>query len=99
MNAQVYEFSTFEELFERVPADRMADCLADLAISFFMAKNMMGMISGIDKSMGGAGFSGLFKMPLTWTDDNKGSIKAHIKLGSGDKAKTITIEATRKRKA
>jgi len=98
MNAQVYEFSTFEELFERVPADRMADCLAELAISFFMAKNMMGIINPIAKSLGGSEYKSLFKGPFRWTDDKKGEIKSTIKFGTDADGKehAISIIATRK---
>jgi len=98
--SEVYEFSTFQEFFERVPADRMADCLAEMAINLSMAKNMMGIINPIAKSLGGSEYGTLFRRPFIWTDDKKGEIKAYIQFGADDddKKKTITVSALRKTK-
>jgi len=99
MTPKIYEFSTFQEFFERVPADRMADCLAEMGINFSMAKNMMGIINPIAKSLGGSEYTTLFKKPFTWTDDKKGEIKAQIQFGADDDdKKTITILAVKKAK-
>jgi hypothetical protein len=98
---KVYEFSTFQEFFERVPADRMADCLAELAINFSMAKSMMGVINPIAKSLGGSEYKSLFQMPLVWHDDKKGDIKSILGFGSdaNGKKQSIAIVAKRKEKA
>lgn len=100
MSAKVYEFSTFQEFFERIPADQMVDCLTELGINFTMAKNMMGIINPIAKSLGGSEYTTLFKKPFTWTDDKRGEIKTRIQFGADDddKKKTITILAVKKAK-
>jgi len=78
----------------------MADCLAELAINFSMAKNMMGIINPIAKSLGGSEYATLFKKPFIWTDDPMGEIKATLQFGADDdeKKRIITISATRKAK-
>jgi hypothetical protein len=75
----------------------MADCLAELAINFSLAKGTLSAMSEISKSLGGDAFKTIFSKPLVWDDDGKGEIKATINFGQVDgKDEVITIEAQRK---
>lgn len=57
-----YTFSTFQELIDQVPADRIKVCMAEVAALFTIAKR-------VDPKA-------KLRLPMTWIDDGLGDITA-----------------------
>ena len=86
-----YKFSTFQELVERVPADRIVDCMEELAVVFEQSKisaevirNIVDGLSELNGETKQTPLSEIIELPkeFSWVDDGKG--KLEIVIHSGD---------------
>lgn len=82
MNPKIYEFSTFEELYERVPTERIADCLKELGIGFEFAKRNQKFIDNVAESIGRKTPTTKpdFSKPLKWVDDGAKEISFNLRI-------------------
>lgn len=91
-SGSVYRFSTFQELVDRVPANRIADCVEELGLVLSKAKLSTECIFLLAQFMakkdGKAFPSELPRIVLPsefeWTDDGKGELKTRIVDSKGD---------------
>ena len=96
--AKTYRFSTFQELVDRVPADRIRPCLEELgvflstakataeltlAVAIHLAKENMEIPASVIEEISAS----VIKLPdeLTWIDDGKGDIGVNLHTGDKDK--------------
>lgn len=66
-----YELKTLKDVFDKVPADRISDCLNELAISMIQAKAMQGIMDCVSENK-----MPVFEWPesVEWIDDGKHEI-------------------------
>jgi len=91
---KTYTFSTFQELFDRVPANRMEDCMKELAAFFADAKGIAETAINIGGGLFPEGMS-LFTLPqeLEWMDDGKREITMTLQDEEGS-VPSITLKTT-----
>lgn len=82
---KTYKFSTFQEFFDRVPADRMLDCLGELGFILVKSKQTLELIDRSARALAEADgvtippSEQLLVLPeLEWIDDGKGELVAHF---------------------
>jgi hypothetical protein len=82
-----YKFRTFQELVDRVPSDRIAECLRECGLAFAQGKAMAELVfhtaCSIAKDAGKdapAMTKRVLELPdeLEWIDDGKGEIKTTL---------------------
>ena len=82
---KTYKFSTFQQLFDRVPADKIELCFAEFGAAFAMAKKHL----EIAAEATGINLDEVLKITipdeLEWIDDGKGEIKASLHCPDGVK--------------
>ena len=66
-----YELSTLRDVFDKVPADRIVDCLTELAVGMARAKHMHEL--GVEATGGAIGIA--WPETVTWVDDGAGSLE------------------------
>ena len=66
-----YELSTLRDVFDKVPADRIVDCLTELAVGMERAKNMHNLWQASTGGRGGIAWP----ETVTWVDDGAGSLE------------------------
>lgn len=83
---KTYELKTIKDIFDKVPADRIEACLAELAPAMAHQK-------AIAESMIMAGVPAesitVWPEVATWVDDNKGELQTNIMLSDGDKEEKL----------
>lgn len=83
-----YRFSTFQELVDRVPTDRIADCLRELAVVLQEGKAMAELTMATAEALGmkkqPAGRVLELPVELEWIDDGKGDLDLRFQAKSGD---------------
>jgi len=82
-----YKFSTFQELVDRVPSDKIAECLREFGIALQQAKATAELVFLVAESLAKESGKEFPKMPsrivevpheLEWIDDGKGEIKTTL---------------------
>ena len=81
-----YEISTLRDVFDKVPANRILDCLTELAAGMERAKHMHEL--SVETTGGAIGIA--WPETVTWVDDGAGHIELHY---HGD-ASGVYIERT-----
>lgn len=81
-----YEFSTFRELFDRVPADRIVQCLSEVGIAIEAAKRSHEALQAMSESIAEAEGREPMRFPVflpnsfKWIDDGKGELIVSVKV-------------------
>lgn len=92
-SAPVYRFSTFQELLDRVPSNRICDCLDEIGKMLSASKAMMELhFHVMCEMMKKDGLpepqmsESLLKLPkeIEWIDDGKGNLRATIPFTDKD---------------
>lgn len=78
---KTYRFSTFQELLERVPADRLSDCLDETKALLLVASGVSEITRLALEANGKVHTGPIYKLPeeLEWVDDGKGLIQLRVK--------------------
>lgn len=91
-----YELTTLRDVFEKVPADRIDECLSELAIAMKQAKAMQELLSEVGKAVSGSDDVAAmleWPEPATWIDDGKGEIELNFhKAGKEDQGIVLTTK-------
>ena len=83
-----YELKTIRDIYEKIPIDRIDDCLKELAIAIKQAKATIGLLKEVEKDISGkepqvfADNNSRFPDVITWNDDGKGEILTHIVINN-----------------
>ena len=94
MSATEYELVTIRDIFEKVPAERIADCCKELGQMLTQARYQLQLVEAAAVALGEVvDMSEVFKFPasITWADDGKGEIKTSMVDGEG--AQLLSIVA------
>jgi len=80
-----YELTTLRDVFDKVPADRIEDCLLELAVTMKQAKAMRDLLSCAGTAVSGEPVSTYMEWPerITWTDDGKKTIRLTFNESDG----------------
>lgn len=79
--APVYILSSFDDVFQEVPADRVEDCMSDIAAAIIQAKRLRKTVEGAAPNAEPVRLN-----PMRWTDDGKPvSYEAEADDGGGVK--------------
>lgn len=97
MSAKTYTFSTFQELVDRVPADRIRDCMEELGVILATAK--ASALLAVDLHRDRAGLPpikegpGLIEIrdPFEWVDDGKRELQSDLLTQKGDHIMTTRL--------
>lgn len=97
MSAKTYIFSTFQELVDRVPADRIRDCMEELGVVLATAKTSA--LLAVDVARDRAGLPpieegpGLIEIrdPFEWVDDGKGDLQSDLLTQNGQHLMTTKL--------
>lgn len=85
-----YRFATFQELVDRVPSDRIAACLRELAIVLQEGKLLAELMQATAESLGMAKQPAgrVLELPeeLEWIDDGKGDLDLGFQAKAGDES-------------
>ena len=82
-----YKFSTFQQLVDRVPSDKIAECLREFGIALQQAKATAELVFLTAESLAKEAGKSFPQMPerivevpdeLQWIDDGKGKIKTTL---------------------
>lgn len=97
---KTYKFSTFQELVDRVPSDRIMTCMTEMAQGFSQGKLFAEMAIEVAKLQSDNIIDlpkSIIKIPDTirWMDDGKGEITTRLKVGkdADDEVKITTVMA------
>lgn len=75
-----YELRTIKDIFDKVPADRIEDCLAELTVIMVQAKHLEAAMCEAAGAVTGNKPDKAFEWPetSTWIDDGKGELTARV---------------------
>ncbi len=91
-DVSVYRFATFQELVDRVPGDRIRDCMEELGTILASAKLSTELLAYVAKNLAEADgktvpplSQQLLKLPaeFEWVDDGKRNLEAHMHEETG----------------
>lgn len=91
-----YKFSTFQEFFDRVPAERMLDCLSELAVVLAKSKQVVELMnrtaSAATENDELVTTTITAKLPvLEWIDDGRGDLGARF-INSEDQKPLLNMD-------
>ena len=71
VNVMKYELRTLKDVFDKVPIDRIGDCMKEIGIEMIQAKAMLGLMNIVAESE-----ASVFQFPesTAWIDDGKNEI-------------------------
>jgi hypothetical protein len=75
---KTYKFSTFQQLFDRVPSDKIELCLTEIGAAFAMAKKPLEMAAEAAGIILDEDVTLTLPDEFEWIDDGKGEIKASL---------------------
>lgn len=86
---QSYELTTIQDIFEKVPTERIQDCCREIGQALAQTKALGELHAAL-----GAQLQGI-QLPLTWVDDHKGEISTNVRARDegGNEVATITLES------
>ena len=84
-----YELKTLKDVFDKVPADRISDCLKELGIAMLQARAMLNVMNCVAE-----GNAPVFEWPdfVEWNDDDKHEIGLSFYSTKNEK-EVLRIEA------
>lgn len=91
-----YELATLKDVFEKVPTDRIEDCMKELATLMAQAKAMRDLLTIAGSEMAGKEVvcSMEWPVPVTWVDDGAGKLGITYCGGDGDELLRQEIQMT-----
>jgi hypothetical protein len=77
---KTYQFATLKEIFERVPTDRIRDCMSELGVLLAQAAGTRDLFVAVAEDAGLNPESVIPQLPefFTWIDDGKGELSFHV---------------------
>lgn len=104
MTTRVYRFSTFQELVDRVPGDRIRDCMEELGTVLGSAKLTAELVEGVARNLAEADGkkvppregNSVIKVPaeFEWHDDGKRELEARLHDANGERLLAVKITRT-----
>lgn len=100
----VYRFSTFQELVDRVPGNRIRDCMEELGALLASAKLSAQLVHSVARNLAKADGKELpttsehiLVLPpeLEWNDDGKGEIETQLQHENGEHLMSVKITKTK----
>lgn len=76
--ANEYKLRTIKDIWDKVPADRIQDCLTELGIMMATNKGIAETMKEISKASNLPQIGWDFPEEITWTDDGKGHLETHF---------------------
>jgi hypothetical protein len=90
-----YRLRTIKDIVDKVPTDRIADCMEELAILLIQASGMSALISESMRSQDPNVDCGwIFPEEITWIDDHEGVIQNNFHFGSDNVLRVTTNRST-----
>ena len=85
-----HELTSLQDIFEKVPADRMQDCCREIGMYLAQTKELCELA-------GGEGLTEIsIEWPIIWVDDGEGKITSELKIYSEDGEHQQTVVLTSK---
>ncbi len=83
---KTYELTTINDVLNKVPADRIKDCLTELAEALITVALMRDAMQASADALGLGDISGHIKLPdsHTWLDDGLGNVSVHCINSAGE---------------
>ena len=77
-----YELKTLKDVFDKVPTDRIGDCMNEIGVAMIQAKAMLGLMNIVAESE-----TSVFQFPESteWIDDGKNEIGVNFYETSNEK--------------
>jgi hypothetical protein len=101
-----YELTTIQDIMDKVPTDRILDCMVELGKLMQSTKATCELVLAISQE--NAKLAGkeiqipageklfAFDYPLTWEDDGQEELTTHFNVGKGDEARELmTMKITK----
>ena len=96
--SKTYEITTLQDIFDKVPADKIRECCAELgellAATKATAEMMHAIASDAGVAMPGFGESFPLTYPLKWIDDGKGEVATRFTV-DGDEVMRVEVRNRR----
>ena len=89
---KIYELTTIQDIFEKVPADRIKLCCAELGTLLAVNKETIALLEMVGEDVG-CPLPFKFGKPLKWIDDGKGELTANYRVGD---TPILSVEIQRK---
>lgn len=97
--SKTYRFTTFQELLDRVPGDRIADCLREMGECLGTAKQLVELHWEISRKLAEKDGKDIGPMPeralewseQEWIDDGKGELGANLVMPDGSEFLSVDI--------
>jgi len=94
---KTYTFSTFQELVDRVPSDRIRDCMEELGVILATAKASAELVTataldlaGMPQQEPGARVIEI-RDPFEWIDDGRRSLQSELLTQGGEHVMTTKV--------
>lgn len=95
MEATKYELTTIKDIHDKVPLDRIEDCMSEITALLVQSKTTAEAITGLAKIQGLDCLDvEMIKFPetLDWIDDGKGEITMKLRVEGGNEIVSITTK-------
>lgn len=81
-----YQLTTLQDVFDKVPADRIGVCLGELAVAMKQTKAMQELLAAAATAIAGDEVGCAVEWPgtSTWIDDDKGTLDLKFESEGGD---------------
>lgn len=91
-----YHLTTLKDVFDKVPADRIAACLDELAVAMRQTKAMAELLATTATVVAGEEVGCAVEWPetTTWIDDGKGTLDLKFQSEEGDDLFDYTVRLT-----
>jgi len=78
--SNTYQLATLKDVFEKLPSDRIRDCMNELGILLSQAADTRDLFMAAAKDIGLDPAGVIPKLPefFTWIDDGKGELSFHV---------------------
>jgi hypothetical protein len=91
-----YQLATIQDIFDKVPANRIRDCTEELGVLLSQAAATRDLFAACAEEIGLSRESAVPKLPefFTWVDDGKGELafKVVTKSAEGDPTPVFSID-------
>lgn len=74
-----YELTTIKDIFDKVPADRVSTCMAEITTLILGAKEKQAAVSEAAQMLGGS-IRTYFPESVNWMDDGKGEVTINMDI-------------------
>ena len=88
-----YQLTTLQDVFDKVPADRIGVCLGELAVAMKQTKAMQELLAAAATAVAGyeVGCAAEWPETSTWIDDDKGTLDLKFESEGGDELFDYTV--------